>query len=257
MQLRSVRQLGFRVLYSRGSLWAAALMISACSSSTGTLTVTWTLASSSDTTLCTKYGVTNVAVLVKDSSGNPYTNTTPACSALVTTDSNVPTGTYSIAAQLLDANGINVSNSIGPIYVSVTSGNTTVQNVDFPTTSINTSSTTGSLTIFWTIASESADTQQCSTYGAANISVALFGSNGQQYGDKISAPCAAETTSIPNVQPGTYSLSAQMVDTAGQPVSSTFSAPNVTIKAQAATPQFVNFPATAFSNIKGPTDAGN
>jgi len=256
MRLRSVRQLGFRVLCSHVSLWAAALMVSACSSSTGTLTVTWTFASASDSSLCEKYGVSTVAVLVKDSSGNPYSNTTPQCSALASTDSNVPNGSYSIAAQLLDASGINVSNSIGPIYVNVTSGNTTIQNVDFPAASIHISSTTGALTIFWTIASDSADTQQCSTYGAANISVVLYGSNGQQYGDKISAACAAETTSIPNVAPGTYSLHAQMVDSAGQPVSSTFSATNIKVKAQASTPQLIDFPVTAFSNPNGTADAG-
>ena len=257
MRSRSVRQVGFPGLYSRISLWAAPLMISACSSSTGTLTVTWTFASASDATLCDKYGVSTVAVLVKDSSGNPYSNTTPQCNTLASTDSNVPTGSYSIAAQLLDASGINVSNSIGPIYVSVTSGNTTIQNVDFPATSINTSSTTGSLTIFWTIASDSADTQQCSAYGAANISVALYGANGKQVGNKITAACSAETTSIPNVAPGTYTLNAQMVDAAGQPVSTTFSAANITVKAQASTPQLIDFPVTAFTNSKGPADAGN
>ena len=257
MRFSSVRQLGFRVLHSRISLLAATLMISACSGSTGTLTVTWTFASVSDASLCSKYGASTVAVLVKNSSGNPYSNSTPPCSALLTTDSNVPTGTYSIAAQMLDNSGSIVTNSIGPIVVNVTSGNTTIQNIDFPTASISTSSATGTLTIIWTIASDSADTQQCSAYGAVNISVALYGSNGKQYGSTITAACSAETTSIANVAPGTYTLNAHLVDATGQPVSSTISANSVTVKTQTSTPQLFDFPITAFSNSTGTADAGN
>ena len=255
MRCGSVRSLGFRVCLTHLSLFGAALVMSACSSSTGTLTVTWTIGSTAEASLCDKYGASNVAVLIKNSSGNPYTNTTPECSALTTTDTNVPTGTYSVYAQLLDATGSTASNYIGPVVVNVTSGNTTIQNIDFPIASLNTNLTTGTLNVIWTIASSSADTQ-CSTYGAAKLSISLS-SNGKQYGSTVTAACADETTSIPNLAPGTYTVNAQMVDAAGQPVSSVIATTNVTIAAQTTTPQLVDFPVASFSNSQGTPDAGN
>ena len=112
------------------------------------------------------------------------------------------------------------------------------------------------MSVIWTIASSSADTQ-CSTYGAVKLSVSLFGSNGTQYGDTVTAACSVEATSIPNVAPGTYTVRAQMVDAGGQPVSSTITATNVTIADQTTTPQLFDFPITSFVNSKGTTDAGD
>jgi hypothetical protein len=256
MQFNLIRKFGFPVIQAWFCLLVAALFLCACSSGKGTLAITWTIASESVASLCGNYNASNVAVLINETSGNSYASSAPACSSLSTSYSNVPDGTYSVTAQMMGVSGNTVSKFVGPIVVTVTSGNTTIQNIDFPAASFNIDSTSGTLTVAWTIASSSA-AAQCSTYGAVNLSVTVLDSNGNQYGDTTSVACTAATTNIPNVDPGSYTVIAQMLNANDQPVSSVVNATNVVVSAHTTTRQLFDFPASAFAGSKGAADSGS
>lgn len=256
MKFNLARESRSLAIHNRSGILVTALFICACSSGHGTLTITWTIASTSDATLCDKYDASNVAILVNETSGNPYSRVNPACGTLSTTYFNVPDNTYSVTAQMINDSGNTVSNYIGPIVVSVTSGNTTVQNFDFPLVSFNVDATSGTLAVSWTIASSSTE-PQCSSYGAVYFSVTLFDGNGNQYGPTTSVACAAATINIPNLLPGSYAIVGQMLDAKGQPVSSAARATNVAVSAQKTTQQSFDFPAAAFASSNGAVDSGS
>ncbi len=244
MQSGLARLLGLRSIFSLFGLLALALIVPACAAGDGSLTVSWTIASNSDPSLCAQYGASNVAVLVVNASGNPYSHTTPECSALSTNFQNVPVGVYNVTTQMLGDSGDPVSNSAGPIAVSVTKNNTVGQNFDFAKTAFNNYPSTGTLTVNWTIASSPA-AAQCATYEALNLSIALIDSTGNP-STAVTVQCSAQTETIPNIEPGTYSVTAQMLNADGQPVSSAARATNVVISAGNTTSQTLDFPAGLF-----------
>jgi hypothetical protein len=236
------------VLLAFFRLVAVALVMPACASGHGTLTVTWTIASISDATLCSKYGAASVAILVNNASGDEYSRSYPSCSALSFTFSYVPSGDYTVTGQMLDASGNTVSNYVGPIGVSLSSGNTATPNIDFPETEFITNPAEASLTVNWTIASSPPNLAQCGTYGAVNLSISLIDPNGNQYGPAMLAACSADTVTIPNLAPGTYTVSARMLNASGQPVSSAVSATNVGLSAGNKATQSFDFPTGSFTN---------
>ncbi len=181
MQSNLVRLLGFRSIPGRLVMLAFALMwlSPACTTANGSLSVTWTIASSSDASLCGPYGATNVALLVNDSSGNQFSRVTLACSAMSTGIPNVPAGTYTVTAQMIDAQGSTISSVIGPISVSIAGGATTTQNLDFPTSAFSATPGTGTLTVNWTI-ENSTSAAECSKFNASTFQYSLPMQTGKQ-----------------------------------------------------------------------------
>ncbi len=248
MTTKFVRVFGLRSLVIKFALLALAVILPACSS-TASLTVTWTIASSSDASSCSQYGATSIAILVNNASGNEYGRVTPECSAMTTTFSNVPNGTYTVSAQMLDASGNPITGTIGPDTVTISSGTNAAQNINFPATAFTNSGTgsgTGSLAVNWTIESSLA-VSECSKYNAANTSINLTDSNGSPYGTTTLVACAAQTATVANLSSGTYGVAAKMVDGSGQAVSTTATA-SVVITAGTTTRQSFDFPASSFTS---------
>ena len=185
--------------------------------------------------------------VVDNTSGNAYSRNFPSCSELSITYSNVPSGSYTVTAQMLDASGNPVSNFVGPIGVSFSSGDTATPNINFPATAFSNDPAEGTLTLSWTIASSPA-AAQCAAHGAVNLSVELFDPNGNRVRPGDARRCSAQSVTIPNLAPGTYTVSAEMVNVGGQPVSSAVSAANVDISAGNTTSQSIHFPIGSFTN---------
>src|ERR1700690_171966 len=209
MQSNLVRLLGLHSILGRFVLFALMLILPACTTSDGTLSVTWTIASSSDSSLCGKYGATSVALLIYDSSGNQFSRVTPACTAMSTDIPNVPTGTYTMKAQMLDAQSNTISSVIGPLAVSVTSGATATQNIDFPATAFSNTPETGTLTVNWTI-ENSTSASECSKFSASNISIQLMDARGSAIGAPHVNACTVFNWVMTNLAPGTYNVTSTL-----------------------------------------------
>ena len=245
MQSKLVRLLGFRSILGRFVLFTLLLILPACSTSNGSLSVTWTIASVSDASLCGQYGAASVALLVNDSSGNQFSRVTPTCSAMSTSIPNVPAGTYTLTAQMLDAQGNPISSVIGPLSVSLTGGATATQNIDFPATAFSSAPGTGTLTVNWTI-ENSTSAAECTKFSASNISIQLTDAGGNAIGATHINPCSVFTWTMTNLAPGTYFVSSTLVGATGQAVSTAAGPNSVTITASTTTTSVIDFPASAF-----------
>ncbi len=255
MTTSPVRTRALRAMLRKFAMLALALALPACKSGNGSLTVTWTIASRSDASLCSQYGATSVAIRVANSSGNDFSRVTPACSALTTTISDVPAGTYLVWAQMLDASGDTVSNAAGPLAIAVTGGSTATQNFDFPATAFNDAGV-GSLTVNWTI-ENSSSASECTKFNAANISIQLSDSSGNAIGAAHTTLCTAFTWTLANLAPGTYNVTSTLLDANSQAVSTSNGPNSVTITANNPATESMDFPASAFTVSDNTTDASN
>lgn len=237
-------------------LFTLILLLPACGTSNGSLSVTWTIASSTDASFCGKYGAASIALLVNDSSGNQFSRVTPACSAMSTNIPNVPEGTYTLIAQMLDAQGNTISNSIGPFAVSVTGGAVTTQNIDFSATAFSSTPGTGTLTVAWTI-ENSTSAEECTKFNASNISIQLTDASGNAIGAAHINPCSVFTLVMTELAPGTYFVTSTLVGATGQAVSTTAGPSSVTITASNTTTNSVDFPASAFTFSSTTADASS
>jgi hypothetical protein len=215
---------------------------------TGALSATWTVASTTDAAQCTTYGAASIVLKLTDSAGNPYgTATTAACSAFSVTIPNLPPGTYGVTAQMVDASSAPVSTMVPSQSVAIVAGTTATQAFDFPAASFTApTGTTGTLNVTWTVASTT-DAAQCTAHTAANIVIQLT-SGGTPFGTATTAACSAFSTTIANLPPGTYGVSAQMVDVSNAPVSTMVPAQSVTVSASATAAQAFDFPSASFTN---------
>ena len=244
MKLELPRLLGLGFMAAFWGLLAVALAVS-CAAGNGTLTTTWTIASGSDPAQCNVHGASSVALQVKDSSGNIYQSVTAPCTAFSNTFSNVPPANYTVTAQMVDAAGNTASNFVGPIGVSVNSGSTTVQNIDFPTSAFANAATTGTLAVNWTIESDSIATE-CTKFGAVNISIQLSDTTGNLVGTPHTSPCNAFTMTLSGIATGTYGISSTLVDASGQAISTKVGPNTITVSSNLTSTETVDFPASAF-----------
>ena len=252
MQSNLVRLFGFHSILRRFVLFTLMLILPACTTANGSLSATWTIASSSDSSLCAKYGATSVALFVNDPSGNPFSRVTPACSAMSTGIPNAPAGTYTVTAQMLDAHGNTVSSAIGPLSVSVTSGATATQNIDFPATSFTNIPGAGTLTINWTI-ENSTSASECSKFNAFNNSIQLTDASGNAIGGAHVNACTVFNWVMPNLAPGTYSVTSTLIGANGQAVSTAAGPNSVSITANTTTTSVIDFPLSAFLGANSTT----
>jgi uncharacterized protein (DUF2141 family) len=216
---------------------------------TGTLTLNWTIASASDATLCASHSAQTMSIQVFNASNIQYgAATSVACSALTASIVGLPAGTYTIQAQMLDVNGASITSLVGPLAETITDGAVTTQAIDFPEDSfgsVTTSPTAGTLSVSWTVA-ESTAASGCTANNAANIVLQLFDTSNTPVGSAESAACTAFIATLPNVTPGTYTLTAKLVNTSGADVTTTVTIPGIVITATTATAQPIDFATTSF-----------
>ena len=113
------------------------LSLPACSgTSSGTLLVNWTIASSSDASLCNKnFGW--VVVQLADSSGRHYSSSNGPCSSFSTSFGGVPSDTYTVTAYMYNGNTDATISKASPQSVNVPTGTTVTVSIDFPLATAN------------------------------------------------------------------------------------------------------------------------
>lgn len=120
-----------------GTTATASLNFSAASfigqTGSGTLNLSWTIASQSDPASCTSHNVDSIHFRLEDTSGNLVgAELMQTCSAFATTAS-YPAGAYTMSSELFIGSTVRTTSATTP--VTITSGATTQQTVDFPETS--------------------------------------------------------------------------------------------------------------------------
>jgi uncharacterized protein (DUF2141 family) len=213
----------------------------------GTLSVSWTVAGSALTSGCTANNAANIALQLLDAANAPVgaAQTSP-CTAFTATLSNVTPGTYTLTAKLVDASGADVTTTATVPGILITAATATAQPIDFPTTSFLTSATgTGSINVSWTIESATA-VASCGAHNAASISLQLYRADGvTPIGAALLDPCTAFAAVITNLTPGTYTLSAQLVNSTAT-VSTLIPPQPITVTAGGTASQAFDFPARSF-----------
>ncbi len=119
----------------------------------------------------------------------------------------------------------------------------------------NTSSTpaaaSGDLVVTWDI-NGSIDPSSCNAHVASTLNLRIYDSNDQQVGGAYQQTCSAFSTSLPvGLSPGTYSLEAELLDSAGNVRTTTVGAPPAAlvsfyIYANQTTTVAVTFPDSSF-----------
>ncbi len=260
----------FMVWLRRASLLAAAaFLLSACTvnstngtdggvvtTGTGSVSLTWTVLSSATADECTSHNAQNISITLTATSSTAVSQTaTVACDAFTTTITDVAAGSYTLAATLVDGTGADLTTEVGPIALTVTAGATTPEAVDFPDVSFTSTpggGSTGNIEVDFTIASGT-DPTACMTYGATTLVVNVEDSTGATVGTSTMADCTAFMATVTDLAPGTYSVTASFIDASGNSVSTTVTAPPVTVTAGATTMTTVDFPANSFMGATGGT----
>jgi hypothetical protein len=99
---------------------------------TGKLRVEWSIDGSDDSDICSVYDVSHIEIALFDEDGDSYDDpVVVACSAFETTIEDLPTGEYSVMADLLGASGNAVTEALGPMTVKVVSDETVVEEINF------------------------------------------------------------------------------------------------------------------------------
>jgi uncharacterized protein (DUF2141 family) len=222
---------------------------------TGSVSLTWTVLSSSTTDECTSHNAQNISITLTATSSTAVSQSvTVACDAFSATIANVEPGSYTLAATLVDGTGADLTTEVGPIALTVTADATTPEAVDFPDVSFTSSpggdGTTGNIEVDFTIASGT-DPTACTTYDATTLVVNVEDSNGTTVGTSTMADCTAFMATVTDLAPGTYTVTASFVDASGNSVSTTVTAPPVTVTAAATAMTSVDFPADSFMGATG------
>ncbi|MBI3193904.1 MAG: hypothetical protein HYZ34_05455 [Ignavibacteriae bacterium] len=173
----------------------------------GSLHFAWTIDGQVASTGCSSANSTSVRLTV----GNLSPMIEP-CSNGQLTMNNIPSGTYTMVADLLDAGNTLLSQRVESI--TILTNQTANVNLDFITGPM-----VGSATINWTVNGGA----NCPTGG--NISITANGPSAGNY----NVSCSAGTYQIPNLGPGTYSFDLVLTDPAQPGQQATISAQNVNI----------------------------
>ena len=109
----------------------------------------------------------------------------------------------------------------------------------------------GSLVVTWTIQG-SRDPAACNSHTASEFNIRVYDRNGTQVGPNYRQVCTAFSTSIPvNFAPGNYTLQAELLNSTGNPRTTTVGAPpaplvSFYIYSNQTTQQDVTFPDASF-----------
>ena len=255
---RLAATLSLALLAITGACTVTTAMDTTTTSGTGNLLVDWTIASSANAAQCSAYGAQTMSIQVLNSSGQQAGLTTASCSALRATVNGLPVGTYTIQAQLLDANGLALASLPAPVSATISDLTTTTETVDFPAVAFTTPvAGTGTLQVNWTIA-EASDATLCATHAAQTLSIQVFNASNVQYGATTNAACSALSASIIDLPQGTYTIQAQMLDANGASVSSLVGPLTETISNGIVTTQALDFPDDSFGAVTtDPTGTGS
>jgi len=216
----------------------------------GSLTVTWTVESSATSAACSNANATNILLNLLNSEGSAaVAPLTVPCAMFTASFANVPAGNYTLTAQLLDANGADATTQAS-VAVTVSGATGSTQAVDFPSTSFQNGTTgsttgTGSIAVTWTI-EESTAVMGCGNHNAASISLQLYAADGvTPMGAPFIDPCTAFQATITNLAPGSYELSAQLVNSV-MSVSTMIPPQPITVTDGGTATQAFDFPANSF-----------
>jgi len=102
---------------------------------TGTLTVTWLMAGTTDASLCAGYGARSLELAVYDEAGNEVTTVDTPCESFSTTV-ELPEGTYTADATLVDAASRAKSVTKPLSGIDIVAGTDLTIDLDFPTGSM-------------------------------------------------------------------------------------------------------------------------
>jgi len=100
----------------------------------GTLTLDWTINGTKDPSQCTQGAATDVDITVESTSGAPMGEFQQSCAAFATTI-DLPPGTYTASALLLDARGDDRTTAVPIDTFSIRSGEDLNVPIDFPANS--------------------------------------------------------------------------------------------------------------------------
>jgi hypothetical protein len=175
----------------------------------GSLNFAWTIDGLSASTGCSSANSTSVRLTV----GNLSPMIEP-CSNGQLTMNNIPSGTYTMVADLLDAGNTILSQRVES--VTIVTNQTANVNLDFHTGPI-----VGSATINWTVNGGT----NCPVGG--NVSITVTGPSAGNY----NVGCSAGTYQIQNLGPGTYTFDLVLTDPAQPGQQATVSAQNVNVVA--------------------------
>ena len=102
---------------------------------TGTLTVTWLMAGTTDSSLCAGYGADSLELAVYDSAGNEVTTVEAPCESFATTV-ELPEGRYTANATLVDS-ALRARSVTKPLSaIDIVAGTDLTIDLDFPTSSM-------------------------------------------------------------------------------------------------------------------------
>jgi hypothetical protein len=214
---------------------------------TGALTVSWTVAESARASGCSANDAASIVLQLLDANNNPVGATQSVdCTAFTASLTDLTPGAYTLTAKLVDASGADVTTTVTIPQIVITAATGTAQPIDFPTTSfLMSASGTGSISVTWTISSGTT-VSSCGAHNAASISLQLYQSDGvTPLGAPIIDPCPAFATTISNLAPGAYALSAQLVNST-QTVSTLIPPQPITVTAGGNATQAFDFPTSSF-----------
>jgi hypothetical protein len=107
----------------------------AATPTTGTLTVTWLMAGTTDPSLCAGYGVSSLELAVYDTAGNPVTTVDAPCESFSLTV-ELPDGRYTADATLVDSASRSRSVTKPLSSIDIVAGTDLTIDLDFPSSSM-------------------------------------------------------------------------------------------------------------------------
>lgn len=218
----------------------------------GTLTVSWTVASSATAAACASANASTIQISVYNSANVlVQAPISEPCTAFALSIPNLPADTYSLTAQLFSANGAAATTSAPAAGIVITAGATQVQAVDFPTSSFETGTQptggTGSIAVTWTL-EEGMATASCGDHNAASISIQLYQADGvTPYSSPVELSCVAFQGTLTSIAPGSYTIGAQLVNTT-RSVTTAIPPVAITVTDGGTATQSFDFPSSSFTN---------
>ncbi|CAN5682420.1 hypothetical protein BH09MYX1_BH09MYX1_19810 [soil metagenome] len=201
--------------------------------SNGSFELDWTINGVANASLCTQAGATSINIVVtRDGTSNTYASPCANFATFV----DLPTGSYTFSATLVDGGGVSRSPTVSNSFL-VSANQRTFVPANFVV-----QQAPGQFEVDWTINGQNNTPSLCTQSAAATISVAVT-QNGSAVGT-YSAPCSAFAT-FTDLPPGNYTFGATLLD--GNGVARTTTASNnFTVNSGLKTTVPVDFPPSAF-----------
>ncbi len=215
----------------------------------GDLKVDWSIEEQTTDTVCSDYDVDTVKVTVLDRYERTYMSSEADCSEFSTTLDSLAEGTYQVSLQVFDANANELSSQLGPKDVRIWDGKTSTVRFAIDrgdiSNDLSPESGTGQLQVEWSIGGE-AESAYCSGYGVDRVEIHLFDAAGDESGEGLVVACGDFETTVESLHSGSYSVTAQLLDQAGEPLTDVKGPTIVKVEADATRVVLFDFSLTDF-----------